>query len=214
MNKVNEGLRIIADSRHALAFDEKGMINAETLVTGERPPSVIDFLSLADKFPQIRSIADRNGKQLLDKWSDIHAVIADRCNYFKALEAAGVAYRVLGKPGRRSALVSAIPEFDIDYRPGLWLHADLILPLAQWMASRQPSIYKTPLVLFLEKHLGSSAPAAPIVQHGVADAYADEVDAKELAVLRKIDRLMMDDGVSAGERREVLAARISSMQGA
>ncbi|MBI6853392.1 hypothetical protein YA0002_11500 [Pseudomonas cichorii] len=214
MNKINEGLRIIADARHALAIDEQGMINAETLVTGERPPSVRTFLGLADTLPLIRPIADRADPPMLAKWFDVAAVSADPEGYMHALRAAGVLHRVPGTPGRRSRQESAVAGVDIDYRPGLWLHSDLILPLARWMGSRQSSPHKTPLVAFLEKHLAPAAPAAPVTQQEVASAFADEVSAADLQMLRKIDQVLMGDGVSAAERREVLGARITVMQGA
>lgn len=43
MSKVNEGLKIIADDRHALVINEMGMVNVETLVTGERRHRPLTF---------------------------------------------------------------------------------------------------------------------------------------------------------------------------
>ncbi|MCV4285903.1 hypothetical protein [Pseudomonas capsici] len=214
MDKINEGLSIITNGHYTLARDEKGMANAETLVIGRRPPSVMNVVCMPENLVKIRSIVDREGGLLLPKWSDVHVVNAERGNYFKALEAANIAHRVPGTPGRRVKAVSAVPGIDIDYRPGLWLHADLILPLARWMGSRQSSPHKTPLVAFLERHLIPAEPTAPVALQEVASSFADEVSTAELKVLRKIDQVLMGDGVSAAERREVLSSRITVMQGA
>lgn len=218
MNKANEGLRIIADDRHALAINEQDMINVETLITGERPPSTMDFLCLASTLELIQAILSREGKPLHERLSDAQAAAADRGQTFHALRASGIAMRVLGDVGRRAAPgPGQFGRGEVDYRPGFWLHLELVLPLARWIASRQVPPRKTPLIAFLEKHLpivATGQAAAPIPAQEVTAAFAGEVSAKELANLRIVDRMMITDGVSASERTDALRARIDSMQGA
>ncbi|GKS06578.1 hypothetical protein PSTH1771_16200 [Pseudomonas syringae pv. theae] len=218
MSKVNEGLRIIADDRHALVMNEQSMVNAETLITGERPPSTMDFLCLASTLELIQAILSRQGKHLPERLFDAQAAGLDRGQTFHALRASGIATRVLGDVGRRAALgAGQFGRGEVDYRPGFWLHPELVLPLARWIASRQVPPRKTPLIAFLEKHLPSAATSqavAPIPAQEVAEAFAGEVSAKEMEDLRIIDRMMITDGVSASERTEVLRTRIDSMQGA
>ncbi|MGN2388167.1 hypothetical protein ACTACB_17525 [Pseudomonas syringae] len=218
MSKVNEGLRIIADDRHALVMNEQSMVNAETLITGERPPSTMDFLCLASTLELIQAILSREGKSCPERLSDAQAAGADRGQTFHALRASGIAMRVLGDVGRRAALgAGQFGRGEVDYRPGFWLHPELVLPLARWIASRKVPPRKTLLIAFLEKHLPSavtSQAAAPIPAQEVTEAFAGEVSAKELEDLRIVDRMMITDGVSASERTEVLRSRIDSMQGA
>ncbi|WP_116830163.1 hypothetical protein [Pseudomonas syringae] len=218
MSKVNEGLRIIADDRHALVMNEQSMVNAETLITGERPPSTMDFLCLASTLELIQAILSREGKSCPERLSDAQAAGADRGQTFHALRASGIAMRVLGDVGRRAAPgPGQFGRGEVDYRPGFWLHPELVLPLARWIASKQVPPRKTPLIAFLEKHLPSAATgqaAAPIPAQEVTAAFASEVSAKVLEDLRIVDRMMITDGVSASERTEVLRARIDSMQGA
>ncbi|PYD05291.1 hypothetical protein DND90_16305 [Pseudomonas syringae pv. maculicola] len=217
MSKVNEGLRIIADDRHALVMNEQSMVNAETLITGERPPSTMDFLCLASTLELIQAILSREGKSCPERLSDAQAAGADRGQTFHALRASGIAMRVLGDVGRRAARAGQFGRGEVDYRPGFWLHPELVLPLARWIASRKVPPRKTPLIAFLKKHLPSAATgkaAAPIPAQEVTEAFASEVSAKEMEDLRIIDRMMITDGVSASERTEVLRARIDSMQGA
>ncbi|MCD5993847.1 hypothetical protein KDX38_09445 [Pseudomonas sp. CDFA 602] len=218
MSKVNEGLRITADDRHALVMNEQNMVNVETLVTGERPPSTMDFLCFASTLQLIQAILNRNGNPLPERLYDAQAAGADRGQTFHALRATGIAMRVLGDVGRRAAPgPGQFGRGEVDYRPGFWLHPELVLPLARWIASRQVTPRKTPLIAFLEKHLPSAVTgqaAASIPAQEVTAIFAGEVSAKELADLRVIDRMMITDGVSAIERTEVLRARIDSMQGA
>lgn len=218
MSKVNEGLRIIADDRHALVINEQDMINVETLITGERPPSTMDFLCLASTIELIQAILSRKGKPCPEQLSDVQEADADRGQTFRALRASGIAMRVLGDVGRRATLGKGqFGRGEVDYRPGFWLHPELVLPLARWIASRQVPPRKTPLIAFLEKHLPTIATgeaATPIPAQEVTAAFAGEVSAKELEDLRIVDRMMITDGVSASERTEVLRARIDSMRGA
>ncbi|RMM00312.1 hypothetical protein APX70_03966, partial [Pseudomonas syringae pv. maculicola] len=158
MSKVNEGLRIIADDRHALVMNEQSMVNAETLITGERPPSTMDFLCLASTLELIQAILSREGKSCPERLSDAQAAGADRGQTFHALRASGIAMRVLGDVGRRAALgAGQFGRGEVDYRPGFWLHPELVLPLARWIASRKVPPRKTPLIAFLKKHLPSAA---------------------------------------------------------
>ncbi|WP_116866564.1 hypothetical protein [Pseudomonas syringae] len=218
MSKVNEGLRIIADDRHALVMNEQSMVNAETLITGERPPSTMDFLCLASTLELIQAILSREGKSCPERLSDAQAAGADRGQTFHALRASGIAMRVLGDVGRRAAPgPGQFGRGEVDYRPGFWLHPELVLPLARWIASRQVPPRKTPLIAFLEKHLPSaksSQASAPAPAQEVSETFAGEISAKVLEDLRIVDRMMISDGVSASERTEVLRARIDSMQGA
>lgn len=216
MSRVNEGLRIIADDSHALVINEQDMVNIETLITGERPPSTMDFLCLASTLELIQAILSREGKSCPERLSDAQAAGADRGQTFHALRASGIAMRVLGDVGRRAAPgPGQFGRGEVDYRPGFWLHPELVLPLARWIASRQVPPRKTPLIAFLEKHLPSAATgkaAALIPAREVTEAFACEVSAKELEDLRIVDRMMITDGVSAPERTDVLRARIDSMQ--
>ncbi|RMO71336.1 hypothetical protein [Pseudomonas syringae group genomosp. 3] len=218
MSKVNEGLRIIADDRHALVINEQGMVNVETLVTGERPPSTMDFLCMASTLELIQAVLGKKGNPIPERLFDAQAAGADRGQTFHALRASGIAMRVLGDVGRRAALgAGQFGRGEVDYRPGFWLHPELVLPLARWIASRQVPPRKTPLIAFLEKHLPSATTgkaAAPIPAQEVTEAFANEVSAKAMEDLRIVDRMMITDGVSASERTEVLRARIDSMQGA
>lgn len=218
MNKANEGLRIIADDRHALVINEQDMINVETLITGERPPSFMDFLCLASTLELIQAILSRKGKRRPEQLSDVQEADADRGQTFRSLRASGIAMRVLGDVGRRATLGKGqLCRGEVDYRPGFWLHPELVLPLARWIASRQIPPRKTPLITFLEKHLPSAAPgqeSAPTSAQEVTATFAGEISANELEDLRIVDRIMITDGVSASERTEVLRARIDSMQGA
>ncbi|ODJ93457.1 hypothetical protein BB779_23455 [Pseudomonas viridiflava] len=218
MIKLNKGLRIIADDRHALVINEQGMVNVETLITGERPPSTMDFLCLASTLELIQAILGREGKPIPEKLFDAQAADADRGQTFRALRASGIAMRVLGDVGRRAALgAGQFGRGEVDYRPGFWLHPELVLPLARWIASRKVPPRKTPLIAFLEKQLPSATTgqaAAPIPAQEVTAAFASELSAKELEDLRIVDRMMITDGVSASERTGVLRSRIDSMQGA
>ncbi|MDF5892385.1 hypothetical protein P4A93_12180 [Pseudomonas syringae pv. syringae] len=218
MNNVNEGLRIIADDRHALVINEQGMVNVETLVTGERPPSTMDFLCMASTLELIQAILSREGKPLPGQLSDAQAAGADRAQTFQALRASSIAMRVLGDVGRRAAPgPGQFGRGEVDYRPGFWLHPELVLPLARWIAGRQVPPRKTPLIAFLERHLSAVATgrvSAPTPAQEVTAAFAGEVSAKVLEDLCIVDRMMINDGVSASERTEVLRARIDSMQGA
>ncbi|NAT21602.1 hypothetical protein [Pseudomonas syringae] len=218
MNKVNEGLRIITEGAHTLAIDEAGNVNVEVLEHAQRPPSTLEFLCLVENLAVTAKIANALGTPLNEKWSDVQIVNADRPEYFRALRASGIAYRVLGDVGRRAAPgPGQFGRGEVDYRSGFWLHPELVLPRARWIAGRQVPPRKTPLIAFLEKHLPSAATgqaAAPIPAQEVTEAFAGEVSAKELEDLRIVDRIMITDGVSASERTEVLRARIDSMQGA
>lgn len=220
MSKVNEGLRIITEGAHTLAIDEAGNVNIEVLEHAQQPrsTSTLEFICLAENLAPTAKIAKALGIPLNEKWSDVQVVNADRPEYFRALRASGIAYRVLGDVGRRAAPgPGQFGRGEVDYRSGFWLHPELVLPRARWIAGRQVPPRKTPLIAFLEKHLPSAATgkaAAPIPAQEVTEAFASEVSAKELADLRIVDRMMITDGVSASERTEVLRARIDSMQGA
>lgn len=220
MNKVNEGLRIITEGAHTLAIDEAGNVNVEVSEHAQQPrsTSTLEFLCLAENLAATAKIAKALGIPLNEKWSDVQVVNADRPEYFRALRASGIAYRVLGDVGRRAAPgPGQFGRGEIDYRPGFWLHPELVLPRARWIAGRRVPPCKTPLIAFLEKHLPSaksSQASAPAPVQEVTAAFAGEVSAKALEDLRIVDRLMMADGVSASERTEVLRARIESMQGA
>lgn len=218
MNNANEGLRIIADDRHALVINEQDMVNVETLVTGARPPSTMDFLCMASTLELIQSVLGKKGKPIPERLFDAQAAGADRGQTFHALRASGIAMRVLGDVGRRAAPgPGQFGRGEVDYRPGFWLHPELVLPLARWIASRQVPPRKTPLIAFLEKHLPSAKSSrafAPAPNQEVSEIFAGEVSAKVLEDLRIADRMMITDGVSASERTEVIRARIDSMQGA
>lgn len=218
MNKTNEGLRIIADDRHALVINELSMVNVETLITGERPPLTMDFLCLASTLHLIQAILSREGKSCPERLSDAQAAGADRGQTFHALRASGIATRVLGDVGRRAAPgPGQFGRGEVDYRPGFWLHPELVLPLARWIAGRQAPPRKTPLMAFLEKHLPSAKScqaSAPAPAQEVSETFAGEISAEVLEDLRIVDRMMIADGVSASERTDVLRSRIDSMQGA
>ncbi|GFM68701.1 hypothetical protein PSCICJ_48190 [Pseudomonas cichorii] len=214
MKKINEGILLTCEGQHRLAL-RNSLVNTSVLQAMSQTVVIPDFFRLSDTQPLLHQLAAAMGKQFPAKWLALENITSRPDDFWRDVIAIGMVELVKGDTGRPAKLA----EFggirgEIDYGPGLWVREELVLPWSHWRDSRQYLQRKSPLTLFLEKHLAPAEPAAPAVQHEIASSFADEVSTAELQVLRKIDRLMMDDGVSAGERREVLAARISSMQGA
>jgi len=212
MTKVSETISVTHEGQLTLAMRHK-LVNVSVLQSTAQQLSALGFLILADTHSLIQRIAP-----LPEKWLSLSTVNAEQAEFLRTLKALGIAERVPGDVGRRAKLAGSEHLLgEIDYGPGFWLHVDLVMPYARWIASRQVPPRKTPLIAFLEKHLPSAATgkaAAPIPAQEVSEAFAGEISAKELADLRIVDRMMITDGVSAAERTEVLRARIDSMQGA
>lgn len=214
MGTVNEGLQIIEEGAFALVRDERGNVNIEALHAFDRPPATLAFLSLADILPKVHQLAAAAGTPLSERWSETHAVLSDQAEFARALKGAGIAYRCPGDPGRRSKVAGGRGIGEKDYRPGYWVHPDLVLPLATWMAQKQQPFRKTPLMEFVEKNLrasGSAAGGKSSKAKGVAMLFASEVSAKTLTSLKKIDAVMIADGESASERMAVMRAHIDSV---
>lgn len=191
------------------------LVNSSTLQAQAQPLAAIGFLIIPETVELIRGIAAKAGKSLSDQWLDAVAVNNQKDAFFRELKELGIAERVpgaIGRAGKLSGRKFAVGA--IDYAPGLWLHRDLVLPYARWIGSKLVPPRKTPLEIFLEKHLISAAPVGAVKPKPVASMFAGEVDAQGMKDLEKADRLLMADGVSAAERIDVLSARVEAMQGA
>lgn len=191
------------------------LVNSSTLQAQAQPLAAIGFLIIPETVELIRGIAAKAGKTMSDKWLDAVAVNSHKDAFFRELKELGIAERVpgaIGRPGKLSGRKFAVGA--IDYVPGLWLHRDLVLPYAKWIASRLVPPRKSPLENFLEKHLISATPAGTGKPKPVASMFADEVNAHGMKDLEQVDRLLMADGVSTAERIDVLTARVEALQGA
>jgi hypothetical protein len=201
-NVTHEGPLTLARRHH--------LINTSVLQSGAQPLSALGFLILSDTQPLIARI-----HPVPKQWQEVSVINSKQDDFFRWLKSIGVAERVHGDVGRRAKLHGSNHLFgEIDYGPGLWLHSDLVLPYARWMAAKLVPPQKTPLISFLEKHLKGPAVARALKPKSVAIAFAGEVNTKAMKDLEAVDKLMIADGVSASERTEVLRARVDAMQGA
>lgn len=197
---THEGPLTLASRHH--------LINTSVLQSGAQPLSALGFLILSDTQPLIARI-----HPVPEQWQDVSVINSQQDGFFRWLKSVGVAERVHGDVGRRAKLPGSSHLFgEVDYGPGLWLHSDLVLPYARWMAAKLVPPQKTPLISFLEKHLQGPALARAIKPKSVAIAFAGEVSRKAMKDLEAVDKLMIADGVSAAERTEVLRARVDAMQ--
>ncbi|AHF66021.1 hypothetical protein [Pseudomonas cichorii] len=214
MKKINEGILVTSEGQHRLAR-RNNLVNTSVLQAMSQRFVISDFFRLNDTQPSLHQLAAAMGKQFPAKWLALENVTSQPDDFWRELIAMGMVELVKGDTGRPAKLAELGGiRGEIDYGPGLWIREELVLPWSRWRDSRQHLQRKSPLTIFLEKHLSPSTLAKPAAQHEVAISFADEVSAAELKVLRKIDQVMMGDGVSAAERREVLSARITVMQGA
>ncbi|WP_426115899.1 hypothetical protein [Pseudomonas sp. DSP3-2-2] len=217
MAAINNELSVIKDGLFVLAIRGK-MFNSSVLQVAAQPVPAIGFLINKDQLPKIHDLATNAGLPLAEKYADVSVVAAQQDEYFRRLKAPRIAERVPGDIGRRAKLTEHGGILgEIDYLPGVWLHLDLAISYAKWIAARNAPVQKTPLLAFLEKNLPTKeAPRerlAPAKPKTVMSAFAGEVDCQTMKDLEAIDRLMMADGVSAAERTVVLRARIDLMQG-
>jgi hypothetical protein len=162
----------------------------------------------------VHRLAAAAGAPLSDRWSETHAILGDQAEFARALKGAGIAYRCPGDPGRRTAVSGGRGIGEKDYRPGFWLHPDLVLPLATWLARKQQPFRKTPLMEFLEKNLrseGTQAVSKTAKQRGVAHFFASEVSSKTLESLKRIDAVMIAEGEQSSDRMAVLRAHVDSV---
>jgi hypothetical protein len=214
MGAVNAGLRITEEGAFALVLDERGNVNVEALHAFDRPPATLNFLALADILPLVHKLAAAAGAPLSSRWDETYAVLNDQAEFARALKGAGIAYRCPGDPGRRSKVAGGRGIGEKDYRPGYWLHPELVLPLAKWIAQKQQPFRKTPLMEFVETNLrisGGAAGRKSAKPKGVAMMFASEVSEKTLATLKKIDAVMIGDGESASDRLAVMRAHLDNI---
>jgi len=216
MGRDHDDLYTIHDGQFTLAT-RGHWINVSTLQAAAQPLPVLGFLTLADTLPLIQQLALDSGHPMAEKWADVGVVVAQPDEFFRALKAPGIAERLPGDIGRRARLAEHGGIMgEVDYLPGIWLHRDLALPFATWVAARRATVKKTPLASFLEKHLqGVSSRVKPCIEKAepVASAFAGEVSKQMLDELRRVDQILIVDGLSAAERSDVLRARIDAMQG-
>lgn len=214
MNDTNAALRIVNDGKFTFVRNQNNLVNMN-LEHGARPFPVLDFFNVPENLARTVAIA---GARLAPEWRDVHTARSKPDDFFRALAAAGIVERVPGTVGKRQSIKihGGHGLGEVDYRPGMWLHADLVLPFVQWRARRKSPTETTALEVFVEKALGvaavqSQAEKAP---ESMAVMFAAEVDAATLAELTKADKAMIQAGESSGDRAEVLRAMLKSMRGA
>ena len=214
MNDTNAGLRIVNEGKFTFVRNQNKLVNMN-LEHGARPFPVLDFFNVPENLARTAAIA---GARLALEWHDIHTVRSKPDDFFRALAVAGIVERVPGTVGKRQSIKihGGHGLGEVDYRPGMWLHADLVLPFVQWRARRNSPTEPTALEIFVEKALGVAAVQSQAGQtpEGVAVMFAGEVDAATLADLTKADNAMIEAGESSGDRAEVLRAMLKSMRGA
>ena len=210
----NAGLRIFNDGKFTFVRNQNNLVNMN-LEHGARPFPVMDFFYAPENLARAAAVA---GARLDPEWRDVHTVRSKPDDFFRALAAAGIVERVPGTVGKRQSIKirGGHGLGEVDHRPGMWLHADLVLPFVQWRARRKSPTETTALEVFVEKAMGvaavlSQAEKAP---ESMAVMFAAEVDAATLAELTKADNAMIQARESSGDRAEVLRAMLKSMRGA
>lgn len=210
----NAGLRIFNDGKFTFVRNQNNLVNMN-LEHGARPFPVLDFFNVPENLARTVAIA---GVRLAPEWRDVHTVRSKPDEFFRALAAAGIVERVAGTVGKRQSIKihGGHGLGEVDYRPGMWLHADLVLPFVQWRARRISPTETTVLEVFVEKAMGVAAAQSQVVKapESMAVIFAAEVDATTLAELAKADNAMIQAGESSGDRAEVLRAMLKSMRGA
>ena len=214
MNDTNAGLRIVNEGKFTFVRNQNNLVNMN-LEHGARSFPVLDFFNVPENLARTAAIA---GARLAPEWHNIHTARSKPDDFFRALAAAGIVERVPGTVGKRQSIKihGGHGLGEVDYRPGMWLHADLVLPFVQWRSRRKSPTETTALEVFVEKALGIAAVQSQAGQapEGVAVMFAGEVDAVTLADLTKADNAMIKAGESSGDRVEVLRAMLKSMRGA
>lgn len=217
MAAVNDGLRIYQEDAFTFARDEAGLVNVAAIQAMARPPQVSDFLSQPATIEQIHDIAANSGRPLPAQWRDAQYVRSQGADFFRALTAARIAHRVPGSVGRRANMVQAggCGVGEVDFRPGVWLHADLVLPLVEWMTHRNSPTEKKPIVEFVKRAISragikSQKKSGP---KSAAELFAAEAAGALLKTLQAADESMIEAGETFEDRRDALTSLLKTVRG-
>lgn len=197
-----------------LAIDPAdGMVNASLLVKRFSGRNPIEFLMLDYTQPMLASIAENNGKPLTSHWQDGRLRSSRRPEFLRELTTAGIMRQKPGTvDGHKAASPGVVGNGVRDHAAGLWVHPDLAASLARWAECRGETWRASPLAEFVEHMLAEQTDGDTLCQKGVpesaADTFAGTVNAATLANLRTMDQLLIDGGISLGERRQTLQVRI------
>lgn len=197
-----------------LAIDpEHGMVNASLLVKRFNGRNPIEYLMLDSTLPALARIAETNSKPLASHWQNSRLRTNNRLDFLREITAVGIIRQTPGTvDGHKAAAPGVAGNGVRDFVPGLWIHSDLAAGLARWAECRGESWRPSPLAEFVEQVLAEQAGDKASSQKGApesaADTFAGTVNAATLANLRTMDQLLIDGGISLGERRQTLQARI------
>jgi hypothetical protein len=217
MGAVNAGLRIYQEDHFAFAVDESGLVNGSALQSMTREPRILEYLCEPYTLEKTCDLAESFNRSLSPQFRDPQYVRAQPASYFRALTAARIAHTVPGSVGRKSRMVSGGSHSvgEVDFRPGIWLHADLVLPLAEWMSRRTSPTEGKPLVEFVKRALDqaglkSKNRAGP---KSAAQQFMVGISDKLQKMLKAADASMIEAGDSFEDRRDALTSMLKSVKG-
>lgn len=197
-----------------LAIDPAdGMVNASLLLKCFSGRNPAEFLMLDYTQATLSSIAESNGKPLASHWQDGRLRSSRRPEFLRELTAAGIIRQTPGTVDGHKAAAPGVAGNGIrDHAAGLWAHPDLATGLARWAECRGESWRASPLAEFVEhvlsKRAGGKAPIQACAPASAAESFAGMVNADTLQNLHAMDQLLIEGGLSFGERRQTLQARI------
>lgn len=194
-------------------YPADGMVNASLLVKRFSGRNPVEYLMLDSTQPTLASIAENNSKPLTSHWQDGRLRSSRRPEFLRELTTAGIIRQISGTVnGHKAAAPDVAGNGLRDFVPGLWVHPDLAASLARWAECRGETWRTSPLAEFIEQvpaeQAGGKAPNQKGAPESAADTFAGMVNAATLANLRAMDQLLIDGGISLGERRQTLQARI------
>ncbi|WP_437883541.1 hypothetical protein [Pseudomonas sp. LRF_L74] len=211
MSHVNDGITTCQFGNHVLAFDDSGMINASLLVNPLRVAQVKEFFRATGVIDEVADLVKSSGRMLPPQWLDPHYARANRKDLILYLGKINILREEPGSVGGHVPAAPGVPGSGvINLRAGLWVRHELAVRLARWAELGQDDSRESPLANFVEQALADQGnkPIKVCAAISAANVLFDQVSPAMLAKLRAMDQRMIEDGLSAVDRFDILKALV------